>query len=109
MRISKTICLSVLSLLTLFYSSKMQSQDFKHLTTQDGLSDLLVNCIFKDSQGFMWLGSSAGINKYDGTKFKTYYLPITKPNNKKLAFAETDTDGIWIGNINGLWNLAHKS
>lgn len=109
MRISKTICLSVLSLLTLFYSSKMQSQDFKHLTTQDGLSDLLVNCIFKDSQGFMWLGSSAGINKYDGTKFKTYYFPNTKPNNKTFAFAETDTDGIWIGNINGLWYLDHKS
>ena len=48
---------------------KMQ---FKHLTSEAGLSHLYVRCIMQDDQGFMWFGTFDGLNRYDGYNFKVY-------------------------------------
>ena len=45
---------------------------FKNLTVQDGLSYSLVFEILKDTHGFMWFGSTDGLNKFDGYHFTTY-------------------------------------
>ena len=45
---------------------------FSHLDISDGLPDNQVNAIFKDSQGFMWFSTMAGLNRYDGHEFKTF-------------------------------------
>lgn len=45
---------------------------FSQLNTAQGLSHNQVNCIFKDSKGFMWFGTMAGLNRYDGYKFKIF-------------------------------------
>lgn len=46
---------------------------FRRLDTRDGLSSSQVNCVFRDSRGFVWIGTSYGLNRYDGYRFKTYY------------------------------------
>ncbi|NCQ58863.1 MAG: hypothetical protein GW794_13645, partial [Flavobacteriales bacterium] len=45
---------------------------FSHLSVNDGLSQNSVTTILQDSQGFLWFGTHDGLNKYDGTGFKTY-------------------------------------
>ncbi|MGQ7857128.1 two-component regulator propeller domain-containing protein [Pedobacter sp. WC2501] len=45
---------------------------FSKLDISNGLSDNQVNAIFKDSKGFMWFGTMAGLNRYDGYEFKTF-------------------------------------
>lgn len=45
---------------------------FRHLDTRDGLSNSQINCILRDSRGFMWFGTSYGLNRYDGYRFKTF-------------------------------------
>ncbi len=45
---------------------------FEHLTVEDGLSSNTVYSILQDSHGFMWFGTSEGLNRYDGYTFKAY-------------------------------------
>ncbi len=47
----------MLWLLLLSVSIYGQSYTFRGLTMSEGLSDLLVNAFYKDSQGFMWIGT----------------------------------------------------
>ena len=46
---------------------------FRRLDTRDGLSNSTINCIYQDSKGFVWIGTSYGLNRYDGYRFRTYY------------------------------------
>ncbi len=50
---------------------------FRRLDTRDGLSNSQVNCIYRDSHGFVWLGTSYGLNRYDGYRFRTFYSDAT--------------------------------
>ncbi|MBQ8594212.1 MAG: helix-turn-helix domain-containing protein [Bacteroidaceae bacterium] len=59
------ICLSVFTLHARDYK-------FRHIEPRDGLSNSLVNTIYKDSRGFMWFGTSSGLNRYDGYEVKVY-------------------------------------
>ena len=38
-------------------------------TTQDGLSNNTISCLQKDADGFLWIGTHEGLNRYDGTEF----------------------------------------
>jgi len=39
---------------------------------EEGLSHRDVQCIHQDSQGFMWIGTNYGLNRFDGYNFKWY-------------------------------------
>ena len=43
-----------------------------HSTTSDGLSQSLVFAMVEGDQGFLWLGTQSGLNRYDGHKFKIF-------------------------------------
>lgn len=45
---------------------------FNHLTKDEGLSSNRVNCIYEDSQGFIWFGTEDGLNRYDGYAFEVF-------------------------------------
>src|SRR5690554_7150825 len=45
---------------------------FKHYNINNGLSQNSVHFIFQDSLGFMWFGTKDGLNRFDGTSFKTF-------------------------------------
>lgn len=44
----------------------------EHLSTKDGLSYRDVKAIYQDSIGFLWFGTTQGLNRYDGVEFVTY-------------------------------------
>jgi signal transduction histidine kinase/ligand-binding sensor domain-containing protein/DNA-binding response OmpR family regulator len=46
--------------------------NFARLDNTHGLSNNQVECIFKDSRGFMWFGTNLGLNRYDGYNIKIY-------------------------------------
>jgi ligand-binding sensor domain-containing protein len=45
---------------------------FRHLTTEQGLSSNNVTAIFKDSKGFVWIGTKDGLNRFDGYSCKIF-------------------------------------
>lgn len=87
--------------------------DFKNLSLENGLSNNWVKCIMKDSRGFMWFGTSNGLNKYDGIAFEIYKNQPDKPaslaNNSINTLSEDSHNNIWIGTQNGLSIFNYKT
>jgi signal transduction histidine kinase/ligand-binding sensor domain-containing protein/CheY-like chemotaxis protein/AraC-like DNA-binding protein len=72
---------------------------FSHLDISNGLSDNQVNAIYKDHKGFMWFGTQAGLNRYDGHEFK-----IFKHNSKDSTSIPDDyVFNIFEGPEKHLW------
>ena len=74
---------------------------FENISVPEGLSNSGVNYIFQDSNGFLWISTADGLNRYDGNNIKVFKNDpndsTTIPTNDCYAIAE-DRDGyIWIG------------
>jgi len=80
--------------------------NFKHITTDNGLSSNTITQIFQDSYGFIWVGTYAGINRFDGITFKVYFNDPTShkslPHNIVESFFEDKNKNLYIGTHNGL-------
>jgi len=72
----------------------------KHYSTEDGLSQDGILCIAKDSEGFMWFGTSDGINRFDGHGFITYKSrpgdSSSLSNNKIRNIIEDKVGYLWV-------------
>lgn len=53
-------------------SFSQSSLRFTHITTEEGLSSSWVRCIYQDTTGFIWFGTSDGFNRYDGYSIKVF-------------------------------------
>ncbi|WP_020530264.1 two-component regulator propeller domain-containing protein [Flexithrix dorotheae] len=106
----KTGLIILFKLLIPFWLCAQHNQlEFRHLTTEEGLSQNDVNAIFQDRQGFMWFGTHDGLNKYDGYKFSLFKPKKNDSTsiNSNLIFAISgDTAGnVWIGTTGNGVNL----
>lgn len=80
------------------------------LTPLEGLSDLLVNVIHRDSTGYVWIGTSEAVDRYDGNAVKSYPVPGQNERLKRVNALATASDGnLYVGNGEGLWMLAPNS
>lgn len=70
------------------------NDDFHLLTIQDGLADNKVNCIFKDTDGFMWFGTDFGISLYNGSSFKNFTIPGS--NNRIHSIYQLNTEYLGV-------------
>ena len=61
---------SVLSILLFFFFSF--GQQIKHLGVYDGIRSGAVRTFEKNTLGYMWIGTSQGLNSYSGYEFKNY-------------------------------------
>jgi ligand-binding sensor domain-containing protein/AraC-like DNA-binding protein/DNA-binding NarL/FixJ family response regulator len=69
MRIIKKLLIATLLLLPLAMIADYQ---FKTLDARQGLTSSQINCILKDSKGYMWFGTPAGLYRFDGYVFKNF-------------------------------------
>lgn len=64
-------------------------------TTKDGLSQVSINDIEQDDEGFLWIATQSGLNRFDGTSFYTF--DNTETNSNYINVLLPDHDRIWIG------------
>ena len=83
-----------------------KSTHFQHFTTQDGLLQNMVDCIFQDSRGYMWFGTWNGLCRFDGYTFLGFKEENISSGELSNNFVHTiceDTAGnLWIGTDDGL-------
>ena len=49
----------------------------KNLNVEDGLVYSQALSIYQDSKGYLWIGTSNGVSRWDGIKFKNLFAPKT--------------------------------
>ncbi len=73
---------------------------FTNISSQDGLSDNRVTCIFQDSKGFVWFATRDGLNKYDGHTLSVYKSQPDKPSslgaNRVHQIIEDASGTLWV-------------
>ena len=89
--------------LLLFISISIFADSFeiRKLGIEHGLSNNNVNGIVQDRQGLMWIGTRAGLNRFDGYKFKVFKHSTLVPNcinSNELnpVFSDRHDNIIWI-------------
>ncbi len=101
----------ILGFILLYYfltNSNAQNNDclFHQYTTSNGLSHNFVDCIIKDSKGYMWFGTWNGLNRFDGYEFVSYKSNSLDTNSISNNFiydlCEDDFGNLWIGTKYGL-------
>lgn len=96
------IITALLLLLTTIVAFQAYGADvrFRNIQTQNGLSNDDVNCIFKDSHGFMWFGTASGLNRYDGYAVKIFHSQrpdTTALRDNYVQNIQEDSHGnLWI-------------
>ncbi len=65
--------------------AQLNEKDFRSVNINTGLSDNTVTSINQDDQGYIWIGTHDGLNRYDGSSFKKFIKtnnPSSLQNNK---------------------------
>ncbi len=79
---------------------------FEKISVDQGLSHAHILSIYKDSHGYMWFGTYAGLNRYDGNAIKVYIGhdsdSTTLQHNSVHTICEDQQGQLWIGTENGL-------
>ncbi|MFT3677596.1 MAG: two-component regulator propeller domain-containing protein [Chitinophagaceae bacterium] len=107
MRLGKKILLCILSLCSLQYAGAQQSLNFENYSSDHGLSQLSCYALAQDSNGFIWVGTQDGLNRYDGRLFKVYAQQNEAgrklPSNTIFTlYADSVYNLLWIGTSGGL-------
>lgn len=85
------------------------NRTFREVSLTEGLSDLTVNELYKDSCGFIWIGTGKALDRFDGVHLRRYDIPGTNEKLKRVnAIAELPGNELWMGNGMGLWRLDKK-
>ena len=93
-------------------ASAQRNIKFDKITVDNGLSQSNINWILQDKQGLIWFATNGGLNRFDGSQFKTFIHSDTDSNsisnNIINHLYEDDNGKIWISTQNGL-NVFDKS
>ncbi|MGL5318416.1 MAG: two-component regulator propeller domain-containing protein [Bacteroidales bacterium] len=96
--------ISQIIILSLAIFATAQNQSF--YSSNDGLSNSLINYTLQDHKGYIWIATENGLNKYDGYRFTKYFHNETDScsilNNYVYTLFEDHDQRLWIGTNNGL-------
>lgn len=84
---------------------KAQQQGKFAYTTSHGLPNDNVTCLLQDKQGFLWVGTSNGLSRFDGSHFYTFPPGLLKSNRlvgDLILDLEEDGDHIWVSHRFGV-------
>ncbi len=109
-----TTSLVTLCFIAAFSANAQHRFNFSHLTTKQGLSQSAVMCAFQDHEGFVWLGTQDGLNRFDGYTVKVFKNDpadsSSLADNFIVSIAEDSAGTLWIGTLNtpGIMNRYNR-
>lgn len=86
--------------------------DYELISTAQGLSQGLINDMIQDKEGFIWIATKGGLNRYDGYTFKVFTTDpqdTTSISSNAVSNLLEDSKGrIWVGTYDGGLNVYNK-
>jgi len=77
------------------------AQKTQLITTAEHLSNSLINQVYQDSRGYIWIATEDGLNRFDGDDIQIYRTNSTNPNaissNYVHKVYEDSYGRLWIG------------
>ena len=108
------LLLLVLFCLILF-STPLSSKEYdvEHYYREQGLSQASIQALLQDKQGYLWIGTGDGLNRFDGYDFEIFRSESKKVNTLSssniLSLFEDHQNNIWIGTNGGLNRFNKKN
>jgi ligand-binding sensor domain-containing protein len=88
-----------------FSQTAVEKVKFSKVEPAAGLSNSRVTCVLQDSDGFLWVGTEDGLNRFDGYEFKVYRNDpadsTSLMKNSIIQIYEDDHGVLWISTANG--------
>lgn len=86
--------------------------DVQFLDVDQGLLSSYIRSALEDSKGYLWIGTSYGLSRYDGNHFLHFRAQEGLNNITILDIVEDRNGNLWLGTDNGLtrydgWNFTH--
>jgi len=93
----------VLAILLLAFCLLCNAQSFycENITSREGLPDNEIRSMFKDSRGYLWIGTNAGVSRWNGEKFNTYNTLDGLAGNKVWWIDEDKNGNMWFACYGG--------
>jgi ligand-binding sensor domain-containing protein/signal transduction histidine kinase len=98
-----------LALLMAIGSFRAEQLPFRAYTTTDGLAGDEVRDIVQDARGFLWVGTSTGLSRFDGHEFVSYGTTAGLPHPGVNAMLERRDGTLWVATGAGLARLERKT
>lgn len=96
--------LAVIFLLFIVLSHEVMGQTlpFRNFSIEKGLSEAVVHDLMQDHNGYLWIGTSYGLNRFDGIGFENYYADEGLLDNKVYSLYQDNENRIWVGTASGV-------
>jgi ligand-binding sensor domain-containing protein len=97
----KIFLLLIASLLvTVLHAQRVDQYFFAHFNTLNGLVSNQTNMLVQDNDGYLWIASADGLQRFDGVRFKTFTPdeknPSSIPHKNVIQILPHDRDHFWI-------------
>ncbi|HEX9365526.1 MAG TPA: two-component regulator propeller domain-containing protein [Vicinamibacterales bacterium] len=81
----------------------------KMYSSTDGLASNVVHRILQDSRGFLWIGTDAGVSRFDGYEFRNLGTHEGLPHPIVSDVLEARDGGIWLATGGGVCQLRARA
>lgn len=98
----RKLLLSIILLLVCAAAARAQVYPFRTYSIEDGLSESVVNAVAQDHEGYLWLGTGYGLNRFNGIEFQSYFEDHGLRNSKIHALYEDSQHRLWVGTARGV-------
>lgn len=98
---------AIIAIVNFSYTAHAQKKIiFQNINVESGLSKSSAVCISQDKSGIIWIGTTSGLNKYDGTNFSIFKNNSSDTRSiagsDVAALLSDSKDNLWVGTSNGL-------
>jgi len=108
-RVIISICTFLVLQINLLFSQDYRIENItsEYIRIEKGLSQNTVNCILQDKEGYIWVGTWSGLNRFDGYTFKILNINLVNPDlgltqSTITSLAEDTLGNIWAACPRGL-------
>ena len=104
----KNISFTIIIFITIFTQLNAQDLSFEKIGITEGLPHYYVQTVFEDNEGFLWIGTVAGLVKYNGYTMKIYTVKDGLNSNNIIKINQDKNNTIWIATDKGVVRFSNE-